>query len=57
MYWIEEGGVSTVYRDNLTSPTSDVDIGSLCNVKLGKKVYPGEIAACGKYSPSVSVLS
>ena len=55
VYWVEEGGVSTIHRDDISSLTIDVNIGSLYKVKFGKGVFPGKIAACGKYSPSVSI--
>ena len=49
VYWPDEEGVSVVPRKAIViAQSDDVDVGSESQVRLGKDVYAGKIAAFGK---------
>ena len=45
-----------MHKDDIMSPASDVGIGSVTQVQIGKKAFPGKIAAFGKYSVCACLL-
>ena len=49
MYWPDEEGVSVVPRKSIViAEADDIAVGSESQVRLGKEVYAGKIAAFGK---------
>ena len=49
VYWPHEEGVSVVPgKPIVTAEPDDLDVGSDCEVRLGKEVYAGKVAAVGK---------
>ena len=52
MFWPVEESVSVVCGDDVVSPQlSALDIGATCDVKVGKKLWKGKVAAIGKCIP------
>ena len=45
VYWTDEDSVSVVDEDRVDEVR---DIGEMCDVKCGKSIYNGKIAAIGK---------
>ena len=49
VYWQHEEGVSVVPKKAVVTAEPDhLDVGSVCEVRLGKEVYAGKVAAVGK---------
>ena len=45
-----------MHKDDIMSPASDVGIGSVIQVQIGKKAFPGKVTAFGKYSVCACLL-
>ena len=49
MYWPDESSVTVVQGDSIVSPEPNrIETGVVCSVKIGKKCWPGKVAAVGK---------
>ena len=48
IYWTGENSVTLVPREKVME--AEIEVGSECKVKQGRKVYTGKIAAIGKHS-------
>ena len=49
VFWPEEDAVTTVAEGNVVN-AEKLKVGESCNVKMGRKTYPGQIAMIGKYT-------
>ena len=47
IYWQGEGSVSVVAEGSVTAD-GPRDVGKVCSIRIGRKTFPGKIAAIGK---------